>query len=203
MDNLGRFVAVLMLAALVLAFAAPAPAPAQARDTPMASPTTMPGSTQGGRIVPVEQSGKDMMAAMMETKDISMAADLMKTAGLEGMTRPEGKYTLFVASDNALATSPDLVSKMKDKVKDRRTGMDFIKGHMVIGMVTPDAMTDGKKLALMDGKTMTVRKTDGRTMVDNANIVKAVKTSNGMVYVMDRIPSPIWTMLADMGLVPM
>jgi uncharacterized surface protein with fasciclin (FAS1) repeats len=27
---------------------------------------------------------------------------------------------------------------------------------------------------------------DGRMMVDDANIIKAVKTSNGMIYVMDK-----------------
>ncbi len=201
MDDMRRIFAVMTLSAVVLAFAAPALA--QVRDTPMASPMMMPGRTQGGTMVPVERSDKDIMAAMMDTKDIGMASALMKTAGLEGMAKPEGKYTLFVASDNALATSPDLANKMTDKVKDRQTGMDFVKGHMVSGMVMPDEMTDGKKLTLMNGKTMTVSVKDGKMTVDNANIVKAVKANNGVVYVMDRIPSSIWTMLADMGLVPM
>jgi uncharacterized surface protein with fasciclin (FAS1) repeats len=36
---------------------------------------------------------------------------------------------------------------------------------------------------------------DGRMMVDDATITKAVKTNNGMIYVMDRIPSSIMTMV--------
>ncbi len=191
MDELRKLVAVLTLSAIMLAFAAPALA--QVRGTPMASPT----------MIPIEQSDKGMMAAMMDTKDISMAAALMKTAGLESMAKPEGKYTLFVASDTALATSPDLMNKMKDKVKDRQAGIEFVKGHMISGMVMPGEMTDGRKLTLMNGKTMTVRIKDGRMMVDNANIIKVVKANNGVIYVMDRVPWSIWTMLADMGLVPM
>lgn len=209
MDRLRKIVAVLILSAIVLAFAAPALA--QTRGMSMASPTVMPGKTQSGMqagmqgrsMMPVEQSSKDMMATMMGMKDTSMAASLMKTAGLEGMAKPGGTYTLFVASDAALqAASPDVMTMMKEKIKDRQMAMDFVKGHLVSGMVTPDQMADGKTLTMMNGKTMTVRTTNGKMMVDNANIIKAVRTSNGMIYVMDRIPSSIMTMVEQMGKSP-
>lgn len=206
MDELRKIVAALMLSAIVLAFTAPALA--QMRSMPMASPTMMPGrmqgGMQGGTTMYIEQSNKDMMATMMDMKDISMAASTMKMAGIEGMMRPEGMYTLFVASDMALkATSPDMLNKMMEKVKDRQMAKDFVKGHMVSGMVMPNEMTDGKTLTLMNGKTMTVRMMDGRMMVDDATITKAVKTNNGMIYVMDKIPSSIMTMMEQMGMSPM
>jgi uncharacterized surface protein with fasciclin (FAS1) repeats len=194
MDEMRKIVAVLALSAVVLAFTAPVMA--QMRGTPMASPTSMPGRMQGGMMIPIEQSNKDMMAAMMDTKETSMAASIMKKSGLEGMTKPEGKYTLFVASDTALkATSPDVMKSMMEKLKDREFALYFAKGHIVNGMVMPDEMTDGKMLTMMNGKTMTVRIMDGRMMVDDATITKAVKTSNGMIYVMDKIPMSIMTMI--------
>jgi hypothetical protein len=55
----------------------------------------------------------------------------------------------------------------------------------------------------MNGKTMTVRMMDGRMMVDDATITNAVKTNNGMIYVMDKIPSSIMTMIEDAGMSPM
>jgi uncharacterized surface protein with fasciclin (FAS1) repeats len=184
MDELRKIVAVLTLSAILLAFAAPSLA--QVRGTPMASPMMMP----------VEQSSKDMMATLMDTKDTSMASSIMKTSGLESIVMPEGMYTLFVASDTALkATSPDVHNKMMEKLKDRQFAIYFVKGHMVSDMVMPNEMTDGKTLTLMNGKTMTVRVMDGRMMVDDATITKAVKTNNGMIYVMDKIPSSIMTMV--------
>jgi hypothetical protein len=206
MDERKKIVAVLTLSAIVLAFAPPALA--QMQGMPMASPTMMPGrmqgGMQGGMMMPMEQSSKGMMATMMGMKDLSMATSIMKTAGLEGMTMPEGKYTLFVASDTALkAMGPDMMSKMMEKLKDRQTATDFVKGHMISGMVTPDEMTDGKTLTMMNGMTMTVRRMDGRLMVDDAAIIKAVKTSSGMIYVMDKIPSSIGTMIGQMGMLPM
>jgi uncharacterized surface protein with fasciclin (FAS1) repeats len=184
MDKLRKIVAVLALSAIVLAFTAPALA--QTRGTPMASPTMMP----------IERSNKEIMATLMDTKDTSMAASIMKTGGLEGMIKPEGKYTLFVASDTALkATSPVVLNRMMEKLKDRQFAIYFVKGHIVNGMVMPDEMTDGKTLNLMNGKTMTVRMMDGRMMVDDATITKAVRANNGVVYVMDKIPSPVMAML--------
>jgi uncharacterized surface protein with fasciclin (FAS1) repeats len=205
MDELRKIVAVLALSAIVLAFTAPALA--QMRGMPMASPTVMPGRMQGGMkgdaLISYDQSNKDMMDTLMDTKDTGMAASIMKKAGLESMTRPEGMYTLFVASDTALATSPHLMNKMMEKLKDGQMATEFVKGHMVSGMVMPNEMTDGKTLTLMNGKTMTVKMMDGGMMVDDATIIKAVKTNNGVIYVMDKIPSSIWTMMADIGLVPM
>ena len=181
MDELRKFIAVLALSVVVLSFAVTALA--QVRSMPM------------------EQSNKDLMTALMDTKDTSMAASLMKTAGLGGMISPEGGYTLFVASDPALkATSQDLRNQMVDKLKDRQMAAEFVKGHLVSGTVMPDAMTDGKTLTLINGMTMTVKVTDGRMMVDDATIIKAVKTNDGMIYVMDKIPSSIMTMLEQMGI---
>jgi uncharacterized surface protein with fasciclin (FAS1) repeats len=206
MDEPRKIVAVLMLSAIVLAFTAPALA--QMRGMPMASPTTMPGRMQGGMqgdaMMPIEQSNKDMMAAIMDTKDTSMAASIMKKSGLESITMAQGKYTLFVASDPALkATSPDTRISMMEKLKDRQFAIYFVKGHLVSSMVMPNEMTDGKTLTLMNGKTMKVRMMDGRLMVDDATITKAVKTNNGMIYVMDKIPSSIMTMIEDTGMTPM
>ena len=153
--------------------------------------------------MPVEQSDKDIMAALADTKDTSIPASFMKTAGLESMTMPGGKYTLFVASDTALkAMSPDTKNKVMEKLKDRQMGTEFVRGHMIDGMVTPDEMTDGRTLTMMNGITMKVGRTDGRMTVDDAAIVKAVKAGNGMIYVMDRIPSSIGGMMEQMGMMP-
>jgi uncharacterized surface protein with fasciclin (FAS1) repeats len=177
------------------------------RDTPRASPTKVPGRMQGGMhgdTMPVEQSNTDMMAKLMDTKDTSMAASIMKNGGLKSIVMPEGKYTLFVASDRALkATSPDVLDRMAEKLKDRQFATYFVKGHLVDGMVTPNEMTDGRALTLMNGKTMTVRTMDGRMMVDDAAITNAVKANNGMIYVMDKIPSSIMAMIEDTGMSPM
>jgi uncharacterized surface protein with fasciclin (FAS1) repeats len=201
MDELRRIVAALALFAIVLAFAAPALA--QTGNRPMAPPATIPGGSQGA-MMPMEQSDKNIMAALSDSKDTSIPASFMKTAGLDNMGMPGGKYTLFVASDTALkALSPDMKNKVMEKLKDRQMGAEFVKGHMIDGMVTPDEMTDGKTLTMMNGLTMKVGRMNGKMTVDDASIVKTIKANNGMIYVMDRIPSSIGGMMGQMGMMPM
>lgn len=202
MDELRKIAAVLTLFAIILAFTAPALA--QMRDRPMSSPTMMPGRLQGGMqdgaMVTIDRSDKGMMATLIDSKDTGMASSIMKTSGLESIVMPEEMYTLFVASDTALkATSPNVLNTMMEKLKDRQFATYFVKGHMVNGMVTPNEMTGGKALTMMNGKTMTVRMIDGRMMADDATITKAVRTNDGMIYVMDKIPSSIMAMLEDTG----
>lgn len=201
MDEQRRIVAVLALFAIVLASVAPALA--QTQGMPEASPAAGPDGIQGGTM-PVEQSSKSMMAALSDNKDTTIPASFMKTAGLESMTTPGGKYTLVVASDTALkALSPDTKNNVMEKLKDRQTAAEFVKGHLVSGMVTPDEMTDGMTLTMMNGDTMKVGRTGGRITLDDATVGKAIMTNNGIIYVMDRIPSSKAAMMQKMGMLPM
>lgn len=151
----------------------------------------------------VKQSDKEMVPAMQDLKEISIATATMKAAGIESMLQPGKKYTLFVASDEALAaTSPDMKSAMGAKLKDRQVATNFVEGHLISGTVTPDELTDGKTLTMLNGITMKVRKAGGKLMVDDASLIEAVKTRNGIVYAMDKIPSSIGTMLKQMGMMP-
>lgn len=189
MDELRKIIAVLIFSVIMLAF--PATAFAQ-------TPAGMNGS-----ITFVDQSDKGMLAAMMDTKDISIAAATMKKAGIEDMINPGENYTLFVASDTALnSMSPDMKEIMAESMNDRQVAIEFVEGHMISDMITPDEMADGKTLEFMNGKTITVKRADGRIMVEDASVIKAVKTGNGIVYVMDRIPSSIKTMMEQTGILP-
>ena len=179
-------VALLALLAILAASAAPALAQAQ------------------GSMMAVEQSDKDMMGALAATKDTSIPAMFFKAAGIEGMMKPGEKYTLFVASDNVLKPmGSDMKNKVMENLKDRQKSTEFIRGHMINGMITPDQMTDGKTLTMMNGMTVKVHNTNSKMMVDDVNIVKAVRTSNGMIYVMGGIPSSIGSMMEQMGMLPM
>jgi uncharacterized surface protein with fasciclin (FAS1) repeats len=192
MDELRKIAALLTLS--VVALALMDPAMAQARCIPAPSVAT----------IPIERSSKDMVTAIMDTKETSTAASIIKTVRLDGIMTPDGKYTWFVASDQAMeAMRPDMRNRMMEKMRDPETASKLVKGHLVSGVVTPDAMTEGKTLTMMNGNTMTVRVMDGRIMVDDAPISKAVMANNGVIYVMDRIPASIMAMVGQPGMAPM
>lgn len=185
---------VALFALFMVALALMAPAMARMEGASMVSATT----------IPVEQSDKDMAAALMDIEETSTAASIIKTVRLDGIMTPGEKYTWFVASDRAMeALRPDVRNRMIEKIKDPEAATILVKGHLVSGMVTPEEMTDGMKLTMLNGNTMTIRVIEGRMMVDDAPIRKAVMTNNGIIYVMDRIPGSLRSTWEQMGISPM
>lgn len=183
-----------LFALSMIALALMTPAMAQMEGASMVSAAT----------IPVEQSNEDMVAALMDIDETSTAASIIKTVRLDSIMTPGEKYTWFVASDHAMeALRPDVRNKMMEKIKNPEAATILVKGHLVSGMVTPEEMTDGMKLTMMNGNTMTIRVIEGRMMVDNASISKAVMTNNGIIYVMDRIPSSLRGTWEQMGISPM
>lgn len=219
MVGLNKLITALALAMIAVAFAAPALA--QVPGMPMASPTMMPDrmpvasptmmptmmpGMQGGMMpVQVTTSNTDMMSTMQGMSDISMAASVMKAMEMDKMMMPGKQYTLFVPNDMAIQKIG--MDKMNMLMKDKQKAMNIVKGFMMDGMMMPSDMTDGKMLTMMNGQTMKVSMADGQMMVDGARVMKAVQASNGMIYVIDGIPSSMMDMMqmgaGQMGTAPM
>jgi uncharacterized surface protein with fasciclin (FAS1) repeats len=165
----------------------------------MASPTMMPGKQGGMMPVQMTTSSKDMMSTMQGMSDLSMAMSMMKAMGVDTMMKPGQQYTMLVPSDMALQKMGMDKTKMMDKIntmkKDKQMAMNIMKGHMMDRMVMPSDMKDGMMLTMMNGQTMKVSMANGQMMIDGAKVMKAIQTSNGMIYVIDNIPSSMMSMM--------
>jgi uncharacterized surface protein with fasciclin (FAS1) repeats len=197
MVGLNKMFAVIALAAIVLAFTAPA----LAQGMPMASPTmkptmtpTMAPGTQGGMMQSAQMttSNKDMMSTMQGMSDISKATSVMKASGMDSMM-PGKQHTMFAPSDTAIRQMG--TDKMNLLTKDRQMAMNVMKDLTMDSTVMPSDMTDGKTLTTMDGHTMKVSMANGQMMIDGARVTKAVHTNDGMIYVLDGIPSSMMSMM--------
>lgn len=185
MDGFKKLVVVLALAAIFLALTAPAVAQKQAM--PVSSKTMMP----------METSGKNTMSTVMGMKDTSMVASVIKDMGMDKTMAGAGKHTLFVPNDAAVQKiGMDKINVMK---KDKAAAMKAMQGLVTTSTIKPSDMVDGKKLTMMNGKTMTVSAKNGQTMIDGAKVVKAVQTTDGMIYVIDTMPSTVTSMMGTMA----
>lgn len=195
MVGLNKIFATIALTAIVLAFAAPAVA-------------QMQGGMQSG-MMPMQmmKSDKDMMSTMQGMSEMSMGMmmSMMKTAGMDSMMMSGKQYTMFVPNDMAMKKMS--MDKMMSMMKDKQMAMNMMKGLMMDRMVMPSEMKDGMMLTMMDGKTMTVKMMDGKMMIDGANVMKSIQTTNGMIYMIDNMPSSMMSMMqmgaGQMGTAPM
>lgn len=200
------------LAVIVTAFAA-APAVAQKTGMPMGplstakttvKPTMKPATPTGTKsadmmtsnTMPVDQSNKDMMATMTDMKGASMAMAMMKATGMNSMMS-SGTHTIFVPDDSALNGAGMDMAKLNKMMSNKPMVMKIMQGFIMNSNMMPSDMTDGKKLTMMNGQTMTIKMMNGQPTLDGAKITKAIKTSNGMIYMIDSMPSSMMSMASS------
>jgi len=115
----------------------------------------------------------------------------VQAAGLEATLRSDGPFTVFAPTDEAFAKLPAGTVEMLLKPENRDQLVSILTYHVLPGNVYSKSLA-GKQIeaATVQGTTVAVDGTDG-VKVDNANVIKAdIKTSNGVIHVIDSVLMP-------------
>ena len=103
---------------------------------------------------------------------------------------PGGIYTVFAPTDAAFAELPpgtlDELLKPENKAKLKA----IVQHHACVPIIEQKSMTDGQKVGMSDGTSLTLHVKDGKVMVENATILGEVHAVNGVVYVVDKVILP-------------
>lgn len=115
----------------------------------------------------------------------------IQAAGLEETLRGEGPFTVFAPTDDAFAALPagTLDDLLKPENKDTLAGI--LTYHVVAGKTKSKDLA-GKTLsvATVNGAEVAIDGTDGVT-VGGATVTKAdIRTSNGIIHVIDTVLLP-------------
>ncbi|QJB70777.1 fasciclin domain-containing protein [Parasphingorhabdus halotolerans] len=137
-------------------------------------------------------------APSVDIVDTAVAAGSFKTltaavqaAGLEATLRSAGPFTVFAPTDEAFAKLPAGTVETLLKPENKDQLVSILTYHVLSGKVYSKSLA-GKQIevATVQGTTVSVDGTDG-VKVDNANVVKAdIKTSNGVIHVIDTVLMP-------------
>lgn len=130
--------------------------------------------------------------------DTAIAAGSFKTltaavqaAGLESTLRSDGPFTVFAPTDEAFAKLPSGTVETLLKPENKDQLVSILTYHVLPGKVYSKSLA-GRQIeaATVQGTTVSVDGTNG-VKVDNANVVKAdIKTSNGVIHVIDTVLMP-------------
>jgi len=113
------------------------------------------------------------------------AADLVET--LSGT----GPFTVFAPVDAAFDALPagTVDTLVKPENKEQLTGI--LTYHVVAGKVMSSDLTDGMKATTVNGQELTIHLTDGKVMVNGAEVIIAdVDTDNGVIHAVDAVLMP-------------
>lgn len=120
--------------------------------------------------------------------DFSTLVSLLKKADLVTTLETKGPFTVFAPTNEAFAAIP------KKDLDALESNPEMLKSvllyHVVSGDITSDKIKPGT-VATVEGKSVTVSMKDGKVFINDAEVVKAdVKTSNGVIHVINRVIMP-------------
>jgi uncharacterized surface protein with fasciclin (FAS1) repeats len=162
-----------IITALVLALAVGAA-------TATAGRTTTAGSAMGE---------KNLVQTAVAAGQFTTLTSLLQKAGLAGTLEGRGPFTVFAPTDAAFAKLPKatLASLAKNKAKLRAV----LLYHVVKGKVTAAQAMKLHSAKSVEGKSLTIRVSDGKVIVGGATVIKAdVMASNGLIHVINKVLIP-------------
>src|SRR5690606_2546721 len=118
----------------------------------------------------------------VKNPDLSTLVTAVQTANLATSLSNAGPFTVFAplnaAFDKLPAGTVDGLLK-PDKADDLN---EILSYHTYVGVIKEDQMTDGLRLGMVNGKSITITLQDGKPVINGkAKIVATVPASNGIV----------------------
>lgn len=139
----------------------------------------------------VTAHAKDIVDTAVEAGTFKTLVAAVKAADLVDTLKGKGPFTVFAPSDEAFAKVPKATIESLLKPENKEKLKAILTYHVIPGQVM-SADIAGKKLTpkTVQGNTVSIDATDG-VKVDGANVVKAdIKTSNGVIHIIDRVIMP-------------
>lgn len=134
---------------------------------------------------------KDIIDTARSAGSFNTLIAAIQAAGLTETLRSDGPFTVFAPTDEAFAKLPagtvDSLLKPANKAKLQ----SVLTYHVVSGEVMSREAANLSSAKTVNGQSFRITKSGGGLMVDNANVLKTdIKTSNGIIHVIDRVIMP-------------
>jgi uncharacterized surface protein with fasciclin (FAS1) repeats len=154
------------------------------------SSTTEQAAGGGQSSVQDDESAKDIVKVAVGSKDHSTLVAAVKAAEYVDVLSNAGPFTVFAPVNSAFDALPaGTVDGLlqPDKKADLRNVLEY---HVAVAVFQPTMFKDGQDLEMVNGGHAIITLKDGKTFINDAEILGNVKASNGMVYVINKVLLP-------------
>ncbi|MBP02649.1 MAG: Nex18 symbiotically induced protein [Rhodospirillaceae bacterium] len=135
-------------------------------------------------------NSKDIVDTAVGAGSFTTLVAAVTAAGLVETLKSDGPFTVFAPTDEAFAALPEgtIASLLLPENKDQL--ISILTYHVVPGKVMSTDLSNGMMAATVQGGSVKIMTEDGVT-VNGANVVTAdIKTSNGVIHVIDAVILP-------------
>jgi len=143
-----------------------------------------------------KKAGPDIVETALSAGEFKTLTSLLTSTGLASALQADGPFTVFAPTDTAFKTVDP--AALKALANDPEALKQVLLYHVVKGEVTSTQAATVKNADALSGKSLNVFANDGVVMVNGALVTKAdIKTSNGVIHVIDRVLLPPATATAE------
>ena len=136
-------------------------------------------------------SEKNIVKVAVGSPDHSTLVTAVQAAELVDALSNAGPFTVFAPTNAAFDALPAGTVEGLLKPEKKADLANILQYHVTTSAFTEAMFKDGMTLGMANGGKCTVKvAADGKIMINDANVMGAVKASNGMVYVIDKVLLP-------------
>ncbi len=152
------------------------------------STDTSKGVMVGGAMMTPD---KDIVMNAMNANNVTTVVAAVKAAGLVETLQGKGPFTVFAPDNAAFNKLPAGTVDTLLKPENKQKLASILTYHVVAGRYTAADLKDGMTLKTVNGGMITIHKTNGKLMINNATVeTPDVISSNGVTFVIDTVLMP-------------
>lgn len=135
-------------------------------------------------------SANDVVDVAAGSKDHTTLVAAVQAAELVDALSNAGPFTVFAPVNAAFDALPAGTVEGLLKPEKKEALQDILQYHVAVGVFQPTMFQEGQKIEMVNGGIVTMTIKDGKTFINDAEILGNVKASNGMVYVINKVLLP-------------
>ena len=144
----------------------------------------------GQSAVSDDVSAKDVVKVAVGSKDHTTLVAAVKAAELVDALSNAGPFTVFAPVNAAFDALPKGTVDELLKPEKKADLQNILQYHVAVAIYNEDLFQDGQIIEMVNGGKVTMHKKDGKTFINDAEILGSVKASNGIVYIINKVLLP-------------
>ncbi len=161
-----------------------------AQDTAENENSVTEESKAGQSAVQDDESQRNVVQVAVASPDHTTLVTAIQAAGLVDVLSNAGPFTVFAPVNAAFDALPAGTVESLLEPENKAKLQDILEYHVFVGVIQETMFKDGRQFNQVNLKNVTLGKNGDQLTVNGANILGSVRSSNGMVYIIDKVLLP-------------
>ncbi|MCO4294281.1 fasciclin domain-containing protein [Solitalea sp. MAHUQ-68] len=152
--------------------------------------STAPTESVGQSGVIDNTSNPNIVQTAVKSKDHTTLVAAVKAAGLVDALSNAGPFTVFAPTNAAFDELPKGTVDELLKPEKKNDLSNILEYHTYVGSLSTTILQDGQQFEEVNGQKIKISKKGDKIMVNDAEILATIPTSNGIIHVINKVLLP-------------